>query len=93
MQRNKIYPEIHRSIFFFNYLNIRKVSRAYLDFLVKLAEYKRGKKPTRSEDVQTMTDESKQEKNSRFFVFILFLKISIQDAKSPALLAYATRKN
>lgn len=51
-----------------------------------------GKKPTRSEYVQTMTNESNPEKNSRFFV--LFLKIGIQDAKSPALLAlYAMRKN
>ena len=92
MHRNKTYLEIHPSNFFFKYLNTGKVSRAYLDFfLVKLTEYKRGKKPTRSEYVQTMTNESKREKNSRFFV--LFLKIGIQDAKSPALLAYAMRKN
>ena len=92
MHRNKTYLEIYPSNFFFKYLNTGKVSRAYLDFFLgKLTEYKRGKKPTRSEYVQTMTNESKREKNSRFFV--LFLKIGIQDAKSPALLAYAMRKN
>ena len=91
-QKQDLSGNIPVQFFFVKYLNIRKVSRAYLDFFLgKLTEYKRGKKPTRSEYVQTMTNESKREKNSRFFV--LFLKIGIQDAKSPALLAYAMRKN